>query len=103
MFSMLTIAPLDQHGASYYEGTVAESREDYYSGKGEAEGQWFGKGAEALGLTSTVEKGQAEQLLAFRDPADPSRTLGNPPTREKGVGGYDLTHSAPKTVRIMVM
>jgi hypothetical protein len=36
---MLTIAPLDQQGASYYEGTVAESREDYYSGKGEAEGQ----------------------------------------------------------------
>jgi len=36
--------------ADYYEKTVADSREDYYALRGEAEGRWWGRGAEALEL-----------------------------------------------------
>jgi hypothetical protein len=41
---------LGQH--RYYERQVAQGRDDYYSGRGEAPGEWTGAGAQALGLSS---------------------------------------------------
>ena len=32
----------------YYEDAVAQGREDYYAGEGEAPGQWVGSGAASL-------------------------------------------------------
>jgi len=41
----------------YHEEAVAQGREDYYAGEGEAPGQWMGGGAAALGLQGTVNEG----------------------------------------------
>ena len=39
----------DGRSAGYYTASVAKGRDDYYTGKGEAPGEWFGAGSEALG------------------------------------------------------
>ncbi|MFI6827586.1 MobF family relaxase [Kribbella sp. NPDC050241] len=79
------------HRAEYLTGAVASGRENYYTGAvaaGEPPGRWFGKGAEALGLSGEVETQDMTALYerfidprdaAFRDPArwDGAETLGH--------------------------
>ncbi|WP_406048299.1 MobF family relaxase [Kribbella sp. NBC_00889] len=79
------------HRADYLTGQVATGRENYYTGAvaaGEPPGRWFGKGAEALGLTGEVDNQDMTALYerfidprgdAFRDPArwDEAATLGH--------------------------
>src|SRR4051794_13483725 len=79
------------HRADYLTGAVASGRENYYTGAvaaGEPPGRWFGKGAEALGLTGEVDTQDMTALYerfvdpreeAFRDPArwDEAGTLGH--------------------------
>ena len=60
---MINGATLTPARASYLEGQVATSREDYYAGHGESAGRWFGHGATALGLEGAVLPGQLEPLL----------------------------------------
>ena len=60
---MINGATLTPARASYLEGQVATSREDYYAGHGESAGRWFGRGARALGLEGAVLTGQLEPLL----------------------------------------
>lgn len=47
----------------------AEGAEDYYSGEGEAEGQWLGDAAKELGLGGVVEADQLTAMLTGRNPA----------------------------------
>src|SRR3954452_23967210 len=42
-------------GYDYLTRDVATSKHDYYTGKGEAPGQWAGGGASLLGLTGQVD------------------------------------------------
>jgi len=87
--------------ARYYENAVASGREDYYSGRGEAEGVWLGAGAAQLGLGgATVAAGSLEALLC--DVIDPAsgRALGGSASR-RSVLGFDLTFSAPKSVSVL--
>lgn len=79
------------HSASYLTGSVAAGRENYYTGAvaaGEPPGRWFGKGAEALGLSGEVDNQDMTALYerfidprddAFRDLArwDEAETLGH--------------------------
>ncbi|MEU4292089.1 MobF family relaxase [Kribbella sp. NPDC026596] len=79
------------HRADYLTGAVATGRENYYTGAvaaGEPPGRWFGKGAEALGLSGEVDAQDMAALYerfidprseAFRDPArwDEATTLGH--------------------------
>lgn len=44
-----------QRSERYYTNAVASGREDYYSGRGEASGQWHGTGADELRLSGRVE------------------------------------------------
>jgi hypothetical protein len=53
----------------YYEEAVAQGREDYYAGEGEAPGQWRGAGAATLGLDGAVAEGHVVRLLAGQQPA----------------------------------
>ena len=48
---MLSAGKLGRGQERYYLEKVAEGAEDYYSGEGEAPGQWLGDGAEDLGLS----------------------------------------------------
>ena len=52
---MLSVWKLAVAHASYYEQTVAEGREDYYVGSGEAPGRWIGTIAAELGLGGRVD------------------------------------------------
>lgn len=79
------------HGTpGYYVDQVAAGREDYYSGQGEAAGQWMGAGAAAAGLDGEVD---ADAFLGLLEPQ------GKPNQR---VLGFDLTFSAPKSVSVLL-
>ena len=51
---MLSIGKLGNGQERYYLDKVAEGAEDYYSGEGEAAGQWLGDAAAELGLDGVV-------------------------------------------------
>ena len=53
----------------YYIDQVAQGREDYYAGEGEAAGVWMGTGAAWLGLTGEVGEEGLARLLEGRDPS----------------------------------
>src|SRR3954447_21770961 len=76
----------------YYIDTVAKGKDDYYTHRGEAQGQWEGSGAGGRGLTGGVEDEQFLNLLT-----QPSTSA----TKPKTVLAYDLTFSAPKSVSII--
>jgi len=73
---MLTIS--SGHGADYLLGAVATGRENYYTGAvaaGEPPGRWYGRGAEALGLSGLVDQQDMTALYEhFVDPRDEAFT-----------------------------
>jgi conjugative relaxase-like TrwC/TraI family protein len=100
---MLTISkPLTSaQGAKYYEEEYRQG--DYYrgSGEGEVRGEWFGSGAERLGLHGATERETFVKLLDGRGPKGErlvkhSRGAG----RRAHLAGWDATFSAPKSVSI---
>jgi conjugative relaxase-like TrwC/TraI family protein len=99
---VLSIGKLAAGQASYYERQVAQGRDDYYSGRGEAPGEWAGRGSAALGLRGRVAAAQFNALMAGRDPSDPSLERSLRDSRgEPKVVGFDLTFSAPKSVSVL--
>ncbi len=83
----------------YYIEQMAEGREDYYAGEGEAPGAWAGSGAAALHLSGVVDERELSRLLAAEDPATGEalrRPLGS-----GTVAGFDLTFRAPKSVGVL--
>jgi conjugative relaxase-like TrwC/TraI family protein len=96
---MLSIGKLTGDRVGYYERQVAQGRDDYYSGKGEAAGEWEGDGAEALGLAGEVTSVEFERLMAGNHPetAKPLRDS----RQERSIVAYDLTFSAPKSVSVL--
>jgi conjugative relaxase-like TrwC/TraI family protein len=86
---MLTVS--SGHSADYLTGAVASGRENYYTGAvtaGEPPGRWYGRGAEALGLSGLVDHQDMTALYehyihpsdpGFRDPTrwDGADTLGH--------------------------
>ena len=83
----------------YYIDQVAQGREDYYAGEGEAAGVWMGTGAAWLGLTGEVGEEGLARLLEGRDPV--SGLLLRPARSSSPVAGFDLTFRAPKSVSIL--
>lgn len=67
----------------------------YYLDAGESPGLWFGKQAEAFGLSGHVDP---EAFLSLMDGAGPSGEQLGRASGEKSVRGYDITFSAPKSV-----
>ncbi|MCW2993816.1 MAG: conjugative relaxase [Conexibacter sp.] len=73
----------------YYIDNVAHGKEDYYSGRGEAQGVWLGTAAERDGLDGAVEDDAFLTLLSTET------------ERQRKVLAYDLTFSAPKSVSVL--
>jgi conjugative relaxase-like TrwC/TraI family protein len=96
---VLSIGKLVVGQQRYYEQQVAQGRDDYYSGRGEAPGEWAGAGARALGLAGRVCAGQFNALIAGGDPRDLSARLRDAP--DPKVAALDLTFSAPKSVSVL--
>lgn len=84
---------------SYYLEQVAQGREDYYAGEGEAPGEWGGSGAAVLGLGGRIEDEGLARLLQARDPESGDELRR--PMRDGAVAGFDLTFRAPKSVSIL--
>ncbi len=97
---MLSIGKIALGQHRYYEQQVAQGQDDYYTGRGEAPGEWVGTGAQALGLTGRVGAGQFGALIAGHDPRDPAVRLRSS-AHDPKVAAYDLTFSAPKTLSIL--
>src|SRR5882757_3929723 len=97
---MLSIGKLGAGQERYYTEKVAEGAEDYYSGRGEAEGQWLGDAARDLGLDGKVDADALSAMLTGRHPAT-GEPLGLRHVAGRGpVPGFDLTFSAPKSVSL---
>jgi len=97
---MLSIGKIALGQHRYYERQVAGGGDDYYSGRGEAPGEWAGAGAEALGLRGRVSAEQFGALIAGLDPGDPSVRL-RASERDPKVAALDLTFSAPKSLSVL--
>jgi conjugative relaxase-like TrwC/TraI family protein len=91
---VLSIAALSGGQGNYY---LALARDDYYLKGGEPPGQWFGKGAERLGLAAQVSGQEFKQLLRGFSP-DGTRPLIQGAGSPKHQPGWDLTFSSPKSV-----
>jgi Ti-type conjugative transfer relaxase TraA len=83
----------------YYIDQVAQGREDYYAGEGEAAGAWMGTGAAGLGLRGEVGEEGLARLLEGRGPNSGLwlRSARSP----NAVAGFDLTLRAPKSVSVL--
>lgn len=84
-------------GASRYYTDLA--RDDYYTRGGEPAGDWFGRGAAALGLAGAVDAATLQNVLHGFDGTGAT-------ARVQGAGadhhaGWDLTFSAPKSVSVL--
>ncbi|MDX6601114.1 MAG: hypothetical protein QOF13_316 [Solirubrobacterales bacterium] len=98
---MLSIGKLGIGQERYYLDQVAEGAEDYYSGEGEAEGQWLGDSAKDLGLDGAVEADQLTAMLTGHNPAT-GEPLGLRAVGGRGaVPGFDLTFSVPKSASLL--
>jgi conjugative relaxase-like TrwC/TraI family protein len=97
---MLSIGKLALGQQRYYEQSVAQGQDDYYSGRGEAPGEWTGAGAGELGLSGRVSGAQFNALLEGQDPRDVSIRL-RAANSEPSIAAFDLTFSAPKSVSVL--
>jgi conjugative relaxase-like TrwC/TraI family protein len=97
---MLSIGKIALGQHRYYEQQVALGEDDYYSGRGEAPGEWAGQGAGALGLSGSVSADQFGALLAGLDPREPELRLRSTRQQPK-IAAFDLTFSAPKSVSVL--
>jgi conjugative relaxase-like TrwC/TraI family protein len=98
---MLTIGKLaaGPMAGRYYVDQVAQGREDYYAGEGEAPGVWIGGGATSLGLDGRVNEQGVVRLLNAEHPA--TGELLRRPLASGAVAGFDLTFRAPKSVGVL--
>jgi len=83
----------------YYVDRVAAGREDYYTGAGEADGEWGGAAARLLGLQGSVSGEQLATLLEGRAPGSEVKLRRAP--GPEATTGFDLTFSAPKSVSVL--
>jgi conjugative relaxase-like TrwC/TraI family protein len=97
---MLSIGKLALGQQRYYEQQVSQGHDDYYSGRGEAPGEWTGGGADELGLTGQVSAAPFNALLEGDDPRGPERRL-RAGVSEPTIAAFDLTFSAPKSVSVL--
>ncbi|TNH04054.1 conjugative relaxase [Testudinibacter sp. TR-2022] len=96
---MLSVAKIGNSGgaASYYEA------EDNYYDNPDFKSEWFGKGAEILGLAEQqVDNNTFKNVLDGQLP-DQSNLSHMVNGKNKHRAGYDLTFSAPKSVSVLAL
>jgi conjugative relaxase-like TrwC/TraI family protein len=96
---MLSIS-VPMKGAGKGEYYLRLAQEDYYFNKGEPLGQWYGKGADQLGLTGRIDPIALRRLLDGFSP-DGRRALVQNPGDPNRQSGWDLTFNAPKSVSLI--
>jgi len=81
--------------ASYFEKESAQK--DYWANEAQHATSWHGRGADALGLSGTVDQLTFEQMIEGKLPDGTQLSHGAAGKRRLG---YDLTFSAPKSVSL---
>ena len=97
---MLSVGKMVGGAEEYYLSLVAQGRDEYYTGSGEAPGTWMGSGAADLGLASQVTPEDLRAVLAGISPAN-GAPLGHLRRSGNRVAGFDLTFSSPKSVSLL--
>jgi conjugative relaxase-like TrwC/TraI family protein len=96
---MLIVTPsLSSDRAKRYFGESL-ARDDYYTRDQEVAGQWFGKGAEQLGLAGAVDQERYFALCDNRNPETGEQLT--PRQKQNRRPMYDWTFSAPKAVSVL--
>lgn len=100
---VLSIAKLRVGQEAYHLSGVASTLDEYYTGRGEAEGAWLGAGAERLGLDGKVAADDLRAVLAGMAPGSGGLTPDGSAVRThvRRVPGFDLTFKAPKSVSVL--
>ena len=100
---VLSIAKLRVGQEAYHLSGVAQSLDDYYTGAGEAHGQWVGGGASRLGLDGQVDPDDLRAVLAGLRPGTGGLTPNGDTMRPhpRRVPGFDLTFKAPKSASVL--
>ena len=102
---MMTVKKLDsvKQARSYYQAERGIA--SYYSSEANAYGggQWYGRGAEELGLRGPVHERQWNRALEGKFGKGPDAIQVGNPDPEKRRPGVDLTFSPPKSVSIMAL
>ncbi|HEY5229942.1 MAG TPA: MobF family relaxase, partial [Galbitalea sp.] len=95
----MSSAKIGRSSWRYYQNSVAAGACEYYLGRGEAPGRWFGRGLPELGLEQDGIVAEAELEAVFARALHPvtGAALGRA-WRTDAVTGFDLTFSAPKSV-----
>ena len=83
---------------TYYEEKY--SHDDYYSEKQSVVGQWFGRGAEELGLSGDVATEDFHAVLRGLRPASGEVLVHKANGYDDRRAGWDATFNAPKSVSI---
>jgi conjugative relaxase-like TrwC/TraI family protein len=83
---------------TYYEEKY--SHDDYYSEKQRVVGQWFGRGAEGLGLSGEVASEDFRAVLRGHHPASGQVPVHKANGYDDRRAGWDATFNAPKSVSI---
>jgi conjugative relaxase-like TrwC/TraI family protein len=94
---VLSIGRLGAGQGAYYLDQVADRPEKYYTGAGEAPGEWRGSAAAALGLVGVVDAEGLRRALAGEHPATGEKLSERAPRTL----GFDLTFRAPKSVSLL--
>ena len=81
---------------TYYEEKY--SQDDYYTDEHRVAGQWFGQGAEALGLSDEVVPEDFRAILRGQRPDTAEVLVHNANGRTERRAGWDATFNAPKSV-----
>lgn len=100
---------------TYYQQDYNNKKENYYSERGEVNGNWAGTLAEEWGLTGEVTSEQYGRLVAGQDPNTGEQLIRFVPSREavnnygdeittsEHRAGWDATFSAPKSVSLAAL
>jgi len=86
---------------TYYEEKY--SQDDYYTEEHRVAGQWFGQGADALGLSGEVAPEDFRAILRGQQPGTAEVLVRNANGRTERRAGWDATFNAPKSVSIQAL
>lgn len=85
-------------GATYY------SQDNYYTREGTVEAsRWYGRGAEALGLSGEVDDEGFKRLLEAKDPRTGQPLKGYQRKSHAHQSGFDVTYSGPKSLSLLAL
>jgi len=86
---------------TYYEEKYVH--DDYYSEEQRVVGEWFGRGAEALGLSGEVASQDFHSVLRGQRRSNGEVLVHNANGRTERHAGWDATFNAPKSVSIQAL